>query len=237
MNTRVNDMGLTATKSDWLRMLNSVNAFVREAKIETDGKKATCLAIDPAHVAILKSSIDCEGDTVTFTVNVEQFIKALNAAGGDPYIEFDDYISTITVNGNAKVKLPILDDMGEIKDIKRQMFQDPHATGKITTDAIEPIVSYGLYAKEQVVVFVIKDGKTKIVVGQDRHSAEFSDFEGDGEASSKYPLDYFDTAIKQMKGAESIDIILPDNDYPLCLKWDIGTGHYNLVIAPRIEEE
>lgn len=230
-------MRLTATKSDWLRMLNTVNAFVKEAKIETDGERATCLAIDAAHVAILKSSIACGGDSVTFTVNVEQFIKALNAAGGEPIIEFDDYMSTITVNGVAKVKLPVLDDMGEIKDINRQMFQDPKATGKMVADAIEPLVSYGLYAKEQVVEFFIADGRTKVIVGQDRHASEYSDFEGDGEAASKYPLDYFETGIKQMKGAEGVDIILPDSNYPLCLKWEIGTGHYSLVIAPRIEEE
>lgn len=228
---------ISANKSDWVRMLTTITAFQKEVRIVVDNGKAICLTVDPAKVAIVKAAIECQGECDPFTVNGEQFLKALNAAGNDPIIEFDDNMSQMTLRGTAKVKVPLLVDMGEIKDINREMFNECEGKGKFTPASVEPIIGYGMYTKEQVVVFNIKDNKMQIVVGTGSNLASFDDFEGTGQASSIYPLDYFSTTVKQMSGAENVDVSLPRDSYPVLMEWQIGTGDYSVVIAPRIEEE
>lgn len=229
---------LKAAKSDWVRLLGTAGAFVKEAKISVENGKASCLAIDPAKVVIVKASIDCEGDCPPFTVNVDQTLKALTAAGDEPIFEFDDFMSVLTVKGRAKVKVPLLADLGEMKDINRAIFsEDPQGVAVFVPGDVEPLVSYGIYNKEDTVTFDIQEDELKVTVGTGAKAAETVFKGAEGTAKSIYPLDYFDSVIKQCKGANDIRVILPNNNYPISLSWDIGNGCYDIVIAPRVEDE
>ena len=228
---------LTATKNDWVRLLSVAGAFVKEARISVENGRASCLAIDPAKVAIIKGEIDCKGECPPFTINVDQTLKALNAAGGDPILEFDDYMTTLTVKGNAKVKVPVLADMGELSDINRSMFDDPSGVSVFDPAQVEPIVSYGMYNKEATVTFDLDgDNGFKMTIGTDRNTAEMIFQRCEGKAKSVYPLDYFEVVIKQCKGSDSINVKLPNDNYPVLLDWTVGSGSFSIVIAPRIEE-
>lgn len=226
---------LTGKRNDWNKMLSVVSGYTKEARIEVDDNKAVVLAVDPAKVAIVKANIECEGDAEPFTINVEQCLKALNAAGGDDVVfDFND-VGNLTIIGNARVKMPLEADLGEIRDINRAMFDEVSAQGKIDPTNVEPCVSYGMWNKESIVSIVVADNRFKVCVGEDRHTAEVYG-EGEGNAASKYPLDYFETMIKQAKGSE-VTIKIPNNDYPMLAEWSSGTGEFSLVIAPRVEQE
>ena len=226
---------LTGKRNDWNKMLSVVSGYTKEAKIEVNDGKATILAVDPAHVAIIKANIECGGDAEPFTINVEQCLKALNAAGGDDVVFDFGNEGNLMIIGNARVKMPLEADLGEIRDINRSMFDEISASGKIDPASIEPCVSYGTWNKEDVVSIVVADNRFKVCVGQDRHTAEVYG-EGEGEATSKYPLDYFETMIKQAKGSE-VSIKIPYTNYPMLAEWSSGSGEFSLVIAPRIEQE
>ena len=209
---------LTATKNDWVRLLSIAGAFVKETKITVENGRASCLAIDPAKVAIIKGEIDCKGECAPFTINVDQTLRALNAAGGDPILEFDEYMTTMTVKGNAKVKVPILADLGELSDINRSMFDEPAGISAFDPAQVEPIVSYGMYNKEQTVTFDMDDENGfKMIVGTERNAAETTFQTCEGKAKSIYPLDYFDVIIKQCKGSDHINVKLPNDNFPVLL--------------------
>lgn len=228
---------LRAKRSDWVRLFSTVAAFVKEAKVSVNDGRATILAIDPANIAIVKGSIECEGSCDDFSFNVEQAMKALNAAGGeDIQFDFDEYMSDMTITGNAKVKLPLSADLGEIKDIKREIFDGGGSTGVLMPADIEQCVSYCLWSKESVVTFTFKENSMNVRTGEGRLTAEV-DMAGSGDAVSKYPLDYFDAMLKQAKGCGSINILIPESDYPMLAEWKIGTSEFSIVIAPRIDQE
>ena len=226
---------LNAKRNDWIKMLSIASSYTKEARIEVSEGKATTLAIDPAKVAIFKATIDCEGECEPFSINVDQCIKALNAAGGED-VTFDfTEMGNLVIKGNARVKMPLEADLGEIRDISRAMFEEIAAQGKMNPGNVESSVSYGMWNKEGALSITIADGKMKICIGQDRHTAEV-EMDGEGNATSMYPLDYFDALVKQSKGSE-VTIKLPNNNYPMLAEWVSGTGSYSLVIAPRVENE
>ena len=230
-------MSLKAKKNDWVRLFSVVSSYTKDAKVTVNEGRATILAIDAAKVAIVKGSIDCEGECDDFTLNVEQVLKALNAAGGDDVtFSFDENMSDLTIIGNARVKMPLEADMGDIRDINRSMFDEINAQGKFNPADVEQCVSYGLWNKEGAVTITIKDGTTNVRVGQERHTAEVDCEGAEGEAFATYPLDYFDTMLKQSKGSE-VTVKIPNNDYPALIEWQSGTGDFSLVIAPRVEQE
>lgn len=226
---------LTVKRNDWMKMLSIMSAYTDKAKIEVADNKATTLAIDPAKVAIIKAKVDCTGECEPFSIGIEQCIKALNAAGGDDVTLDFSNAGDLVIIGNARVRMPLEADLGDINDINRSIFDEIAAEGTIDPASVESCVSYGVWNKESVVAISISDGKMKIRVGQDRHTAEV-EMTGTGEASSMYPLEYFETMIKQSKGSE-ITVKLPNNDFPMLVEWESGTGEYSLVIAPRIEQE
>lgn len=232
---------LLATRADWMRLLNTAGAFVKEVKITVEGGRALCLAVDPAHVAIIKGEIDCGGTfTGSICVNVEKFIKALNACGGDePQIEIDDYLSDMKIIGTAKINMPLEADLGEIKDINRAMFEDETAIGTFNPVILEQPIGYCLWAKEQIISIKMNDRRLTFSMGSDRNTAEISsDVPCEGpDATSTYPLDYFSEMLKQTKGAETVTVEIPQDDYPMLARWGVGTGVFSVVIAPRVEQE
>lgn len=231
---------IIAKKSDWARLFGVAGAYVKEAKIMVENNKVSCLAVDPAHVAIIKCSIKCEGTfDGSVCVNVEQFMKALNACGGEqPIIEVDDYVTELKFIGTATIKMPLLADLGEIRDIPRDMFEGEIASGTFVPGNLEQPISYCMWGKEQIVSIKMKDSKLTFEIGTDRNTAEIiSDTPATGiDAESTYPLDYFEALIKQTKGTDTVTIEIPQSNYPMQAKWNVGTGHYSVVIAPRVEQ-
>ena len=228
---------LKGKREDWVKLFAVISSYVKETKITVSDGTASIVAIDPANVAIVKANMPCEGECDPFCVKVEQIMKALNAAGGeDVTFSFDEYMSDLTIIGSARVKMPLLADLGEIKDIKRSMFDTISGASSFSPAEVKQCTSYGMFNKEGAVTITIKDNTLTISVGEDRYTAEITTEGATGEAKGTYPLDYFDTLIKQSEGS-NVSVKIPHDDFPMLTEWTSGNAEFSIVLAPRVSNE
>ena len=231
---------LKAEMNDWVAMLGIVGAMAQEITIVTDGERAKCLAVDPAHVLFVKASIACEGTEPTFTVSAEQMLKAIVAAGGkEQTVELNEEKGSIRITGNAKVNLPMLEYGTEnpLKDITQMsMYQEKGASSTFKSSMLEPLISYGIYQKEVSVVFSIADGSLNVTIGEGHKSSEVNCGPAEGESTVKCSLDYFSTISKQSKN-EDITLSMFGDAKPMVFSWNAGsTAEIYTVLAPWIED-
>ena len=238
-------MSLKANKNDWLAMLSMMNAVDKDLTIKTDGKQAVCMATDPPHVIFVKCTMDCIGDVVSFTVNCEQFMKAIGASGGsEQTIEIDRDKGVIKIVGESNVRVPLIDESeGTVPDLfSKEEYNNADCYAKFKPIILEPLISYGLYKKQDSAIFSSDDSNILTIIigeGQNQSDCQFTDAIGK-PATIKCSLDYVSTIVKQAKGSNdaNVGVELVKTHYPMIFKWKSADSvSINVLLAPWIDEE
>lgn len=226
---------LEANKADWTAMLALMQTVQKEITIKTDGITAQCITIDPAKVMFVKTNMNCDGDEGTFSVNSEQFLKAIAAVGGDsPKVSVDRDKGSIQIIGDSKIRVPLLVDPETVDIFKNPNFQSFDIDGKITKEVLEPLVNYSI-KKQDHLTFQAENDVLKVQIGEgaDVSECEFKGVNGMGCAS--YPLDYIASLLKNARGEIRVQF---NTDSPIFMQWTAAHSLcVNAVVAPRIETD
>lgn len=181
---------IDVSATDMKNMLSAASIFTKEATFKVEGDELIIHLLDPAHVAMLRATAklnSIDEDITEFTVNIEQFQKALSISGDESKFEVDSGVLVIS-GKKAKVKLPLIST--ERTTLKMPEF-DIIAEATIDPGLAKNVLQYGAFSKCDFMKVSITDGELKLWTGEYPHVAEVTAEEkGYGTASAGYPMDY-----------------------------------------------
>ena len=228
-------MSITINVADWKPMLDCAKAYISEAVIRVGGGHATIMEVDDTKTNMIHIAVDCEGEG-EFAVDLEKFSKALAAAGQDPILDIEE--GYLRIEGTAKVKVPIIIKESNIKWPEKFYDKEKKAECNIAPSQMDPVLSYGQFCNQALVRFVIGDTRMIVKVGEEPDMSEITSLStATGESEVVFSLPMIQAVIKVAKGVDAVTVKGFGNNFPMVFSWVNGTGNYNILIAPHIDED
>lgn len=232
---------MKANQTDWMVLLSALNCTkTNSGTIVTDGKKATAMTVDPAHVMFVKADIDCTGEADRFTVDVATLLRAIAASGGaEQEIGIDRDKGAVQVIGDSRVNVPLLDDIEQTGDLSEK-FTNYVGMGKMEPARLKPLIDYAKFRKQAKCRFINSGENMTVRIGDNENEmAEYVGTGGHGSGKTVCGLDYTSLIIEQAKGAADVNVGFFSEQYsPIVFEWRAGaSARITMILAPWIEEE
>jgi proliferating cell nuclear antigen len=231
--------------------IDAISNIIDEAGISVSKEGLRLKAMDPAHVALVDFELKKEafdefevGEQTVMGIDLDRFNTILKRAGGDDKISLQlspekDVLRIKFSNSSTRIfDLPLIDvSEEELKEPNLKFSGTIKVNPKIIGEGLKDaeIVSDHVVLKTAPGHFLISArgdlGNVEIKVGEDE---AIISYEGEGEISSMFSIEYLKDMAKASDIADSVKISL-GNDLPVKMDFLAEGARLSFLLAPRME--
>jgi hypothetical protein len=242
----------------WVAQVSNLadDALVIADKLSFEDMSLTVRTVDPAHIAMIETTLLAKGHAGAREFGLDfgkvgAFLRTIYARDSDE-LDLDIKEDRLTLRAKNKVRtMGLVDAQGLAKPNFPPVESHLPALFKISVAELSDITRNAALISDHLAITVNRAGVVFRAEGDvDNYEATFppdelailrlDDKDNLGVAveqvRSLFPLDYFDSFVRSLKGAvEDVKIRL-GQDYPMVITWDgLTEGRYAL--APPVEQD